>query len=286
VQDLCGVQIIIKTVFIGSHWVGVESEATVGGVISLGGKYFGLTVAHGLLGDLTSPGEVDETEEEGDWLFEYDSIDDENISGVGEFLTQVPSISQNFTIATKELIKTAKIAEKYSADEGKQVKSPPLQLSVTKRQEEENKHTPLESQIRKGKGAEYPTGELLGTIGSTSINDSSLGLDWALIEIDYDRIDSVNEFWVENSAVSDESRPEGLNNSRYRKFKSIRISGIMQSIPPEPSVLAIMGRCPPVKGTISGTIMSMKLPGATDMCEVWNVQLNGVIGKPLTRVLA
>ncbi|PMD31781.1 hypothetical protein L207DRAFT_640596 [Hyaloscypha variabilis F] len=245
VKALCGVQVIIEAVPVGRHWV----EATVGGVISLEGKYFGLTVAHGLVDDLTSP---EEMEEERDWLFEYDSIDDDNISSV------------------------AKTAQKYSRDEEKEVKSLPLESSVIKTQEEHT-YTPLESRITKGKEVEDPPCEFLGAIGPTSINDSSLGLDWALVEIVYDRIDSVNEFWVENSAVSDESRPEGLNNSRYRKFKSIRISGIMQSIPPEPSVLAIMGRCPPVRGTISGTILSMKLPGATDMCEVWNVQLNGVI---------
>jgi hypothetical protein len=183
-------------------------------------------------------------------------------------------------------MKLPKTVEKYLIDEEKKVKTALVQSSVIKAREEDNTHTPLESRITKGKEVEDPPWKLLGAIGPTSINDSSLGLDWALIEIGYDGIDSINEVWFEDPAVPDESRPQHSNDSRKRQGKCIRISGIMKSIPPEPSVLAIMGRCAPVPGTISGTIVSMKLPGATEMCEVWNVKLKGTIGKPLTRVLA
>jgi hypothetical protein len=135
----------------------------------------------------------------------------------------------------------------------------------------------MENRISKEKGVqEHPT-LLLGIIKATSIENSSLGLDWALIDIDYDQIDSVNEFWIREAT----GQTRALRSSPNRQDKCIHINALSQSLSPRCSVLALTGRGAPIPGTISGTLVSMRLPGSTEMCEVWNVQLDGPIGMSL-----
>ena len=52
-----------------------------GGVVSLNGKCFGLTVAHGLF----DYGMLSEEMGDGDWSLEYDSVDEDSIPGTCEF---------------------------------------------------------------------------------------------------------------------------------------------------------------------------------------------------------
>jgi len=112
---------------------------------------------------------------------------------------------------------------------------------------------------------------LLGTTAFTSIVNGSLGLDWALIEIRDDGFLSVNTF--------------SMGDFAQHENRQVQISGLVQTLPTSRSpVLALVER-DSLTGTISGTAVSMRLPGSSKMCEIWTVQLDGNIGTsppPLT----
>jgi hypothetical protein len=114
------------------------------------------------------------------------------------------------------------------------------------------------------------TGHLLGTAAFTSILNGSLGLDWALIEIRDDGFLSVNTFSI-GDFTQDENR-------------LVQISGLVQTLPTSRSpVLALVER-DSLTGTISGTAVSVRLPGSSKMCEIWTVHLDGNIGTTLPTV--
>jgi hypothetical protein len=138
----------------------------------------------------------------------------------------------------------------------------------------------------KGKGVQQHQNLRLGKIWQTSIENNSLGLDWALIEIDNDQFQAVNQFSVEKSTYFDIDNSEALISSQDSRYHLLQVKGIVQKLLPRPFVLAVTGRGAPLAGTTSGTIVSMRLPGATNMCEIWNVQFNGMIGKTIILCLA
>jgi hypothetical protein len=78
---LCGVQVVIDGDRQGGHWI----EATVGGVIALNGRVFGLTAAHGLLDDFRVLDKEDE--EEDAQITEYDLIEDRGGLKISESLS-------------------------------------------------------------------------------------------------------------------------------------------------------------------------------------------------------
>jgi hypothetical protein len=104
----------------------------------------------------------------------------------------------------------------------------------------------------------------LGTTAFTSIVNGSLGLDWALIEIRDDVFLSVNTF--------------SMGDSAQHENREVHISGLVQTLPTFRSpVLALVER-DSLTGTISGTAVSVRLPGSSKMYEIWTVQLDGNIG--------
>jgi hypothetical protein len=143
-----------------------------------------------------------------------------------------------------------------------------LSSSPTTSQEEPGKP---QTRNEKGKGvATVPRQDLdifaalLGTTAFTSIVNGSLGLDWALIEIRDDRFLSVNTF--------------SMGDFAQHENRQVQISGLVQTLPTSRSpVLALVER-DSLTGTISGTAVSMRLPGSSKMCEIWTVQLDGYIG--------
>jgi hypothetical protein len=150
-----------------------------------------------------------------------------------------------------------------------------LSSSPARSQEEPGKP---QTRNEKGKGvATVPRQDLdtfpavLGTTAFTSIVNGSLGLDWALIEIRDDGFLSVNTF-----SIGDIAQHEN---------RQVQISGLAQTLPTSrPPVLALVERGS-LTGTISGTAISMRLPGSSKMCEVWAVHLGGNIGtRPLPSI--
>jgi hypothetical protein len=133
----------------------------------------------------------------------------------------------------------------------------------------------------KDKGVQQHQNLRLGKIWQTSIENNSLGLDWALIEIDNDQFQAVNQFSVEKSTFFDIDQSKALISSQDSRDPILQVKGIVQKLLPRHFVLAVTGRGAPLAGTTSGTIVSMRLPGATKMCEIWNVQFNGMIGKTI-----
>jgi hypothetical protein len=105
---------------------------------------------------------------------------------------------------------------------------------------------------------------IFGKIEGTSIENGSLGLDWALVNTDNADI----EIFDCNTFVAPTTDGGQI---------LARLSGIVDSLPSRSPVYALTERGE-LPGMILGTAVSMRLPGASKMCEVWTVQLREPIG--------
>lgn len=120
---------------------------------------------------------------------------------------------------------------------------------------------------------------LFGFVTSASVDHGSLGQDWALIEVVYSQFQSVNVF-SDGSTGSDQVRSTVPTPNRLGS-EYVQLRDVVDSLPsglPRSPVIALTGRSGTRHGTISGTSVSMMLPGALKMQEVWSVHLDGPIG--------
>lgn len=123
---------------------------------------------------------------------------------------------------------------------------------------------------------------LFGEVAYTSMEKDSLGLDWALIEVTYDRLHTINFIDPSERKISTISNTQDLSigNGATITIRDIE-PPLSPPLPGPRQVLAVTGGSGVLSGIISGTSTSILLPGTSKMQEVWNVHLHGAIRKTL-----
>jgi hypothetical protein len=121
---------------------------------------------------------------------------------------------------------------------------------------------------------------LFGEVAYTSRENDSLGLDWALIEVTYDRLHTINFIDLSGRELSTISDTQHFGNGATITIRDVE-PPLSRPFPGPRGVLAVTGGSGVLSGIISGSSTSILLPGTSKMQEVWNVHLQGAIRKTL-----
>lgn len=229
-------------------------HATIGGFITLGsGTIYGLTTAHGFQ---KSDYKVVKSKTPQVRKFDY-SLDPSDLSDSKTL--QDPAENDDASIErASQLTRSSALASSQTT---------PRTVQMITTDDTGRSETALDSHDR-----------LLGEVAYSSMENNSLGLDWALIELTYTRLNAVNFVHLTEYHIIELFH---RHNRHMDQVRSVTIRGVEPRLPrpllDARSVLAVTGESGVLTGTIPGASTSILLPGTSRMQEVWHCTLNGAI---------